>query len=87
MVVLASAALAVGGFVVIAGTVKMFMWAGVEGAIVYWGVLVVAIIALIHGMSQRPTQTEPATTAWKGWWRVARVRVSAQLHTPRRPPR
>lgn len=88
IVAVAAAAAIVGGFLVVVGTVKMFVWAGIEGAAAFWGVLVFAIAALIYKLSGQTENAETSTTDWKRCSRAGHVRdFTARLRTPRRPRR
>ena len=75
----------VGGFLAVVGTVKMFMWAGIEGAAGFWGVLVLVLVALIYKLSGETENAEAAPTDWKRWSQAGLVRdFTARLRTPRR---
>lgn len=81
----AAAAVTVAGFLIIVGTVKLFMWAGLEGAAAFWGVVVLAIVALAYVLPSPGTSQESAPAAREARVRSGYERVSARLRTLGRP--
>lgn len=79
----AAAVMVVGGFLAVVGTVKMFMWAGVAGAVAYWAVLVLAMVALMHKLPSQGAETGPAAILRQAWWWVLDLRFGTRLRMPR----